>query len=102
MLREAAGMILGPDGTPARPEAGAAAAPAGDGWARSASGLWLDLRDKALACLSTIKRVTGMPDYQAYLAHLRLMHPDWPVPSEREYFALYLDARYGDGPTRCC
>ena len=43
-----------------------------------------------------------MPDYQTYLAHLRLRHPDWPIPSEREYFELYLQARYGDGPTRCC
>lgn len=43
-----------------------------------------------------------MPDYQEYIRHLRLMHPAWPIPSEREYFDQYLQARYGDGPTRCC
>ncbi len=102
MPGEAAAVILGPDGQPARGAPEAPPAPRGDGWSRSASGLWLDLREKALACLSTIKRVTGMPDYQTYLAHLRLRHPDWPIPSEREYFELYLQARYGDGPTRCC
>lgn len=48
------------------------------------------------------RRVAGMPDYGAYVRHLEAAHPDQPVPSEREFFALYLSARYGDGPTRCC
>jgi uncharacterized short protein YbdD (DUF466 family) len=43
-----------------------------------------------------------MPDYPAYVRHLRQVHPSWPIPSEREFFALYLQTRYGDGPTRCC
>ena len=43
-----------------------------------------------------------MPDYPAYVKHLRQVHPTWPIPSEREFFALYLETRYGDGPTRCC
>jgi uncharacterized short protein YbdD (DUF466 family) len=71
-------------------------------WSRQPSGLWVAAKDRALACIGAIKRVTGMPDYRAYLKHLRLVHPDWPVPSEREYFELYLEARYGGGPTRCC
>ena len=48
------------------------------------------------------KRVVGMPDYAAYVAHLRAVHPDAPVPSEREYFDAYLKGRYESGPTRCC
>jgi uncharacterized short protein YbdD (DUF466 family) len=52
--------------------------------------------------LSDLRRVVGMPDYPAYLRHLQRCHPERPVPSEREYFDLYLRARYGDGPTRCC
>jgi uncharacterized short protein YbdD (DUF466 family) len=43
-----------------------------------------------------------MPDYEEYLRHLRQCHPDRPVPSEGEFFELYLRTRYGDGPTRCC
>jgi uncharacterized short protein YbdD (DUF466 family) len=43
-----------------------------------------------------------MPDYEGYLRHLRLTHPSWPIPSEREFFDLYVTARYGDGATRCC
>ena len=49
MSGEAAGVILGPDGQPARGAAAAPPAPRGDGWSRSASGLWLDLREKAPA-----------------------------------------------------
>jgi uncharacterized short protein YbdD (DUF466 family) len=52
--------------------------------------------------LSDLRRVVGMPDYAGYLRHLQQCHPDRPVPSEREFFDLYLRARYGDGPTRCC
>jgi uncharacterized short protein YbdD (DUF466 family) len=43
-----------------------------------------------------------MPDYAEYLRHLQQRHPDWPLPTEREFFDLYLRSRYGDGPTRCC
>lgn len=49
-----------------------------------------------------VRRVTGMPDYAAYTAHLRRCHPDRPVPSEREFFSEYLRTRYGDGASRCC
>jgi uncharacterized short protein YbdD (DUF466 family) len=62
----------------------------------SAPGDWLR------GALRTLRRVAGMPDYQAYVEHLRSCHPDRPVPSEREYFTLYTESRYGAGPTRCC
>jgi uncharacterized short protein YbdD (DUF466 family) len=52
--------------------------------------------------LSAVRAVAGMPNYDAYLVHLRRCHPDMRAPSEREYYAEYLRARYGDGPTRCC
>jgi uncharacterized short protein YbdD (DUF466 family) len=43
-----------------------------------------------------------MPDYAAYLEHLRQQHPGCPVPTEREYFAQYTESRYGNGASRCC
>ncbi len=49
-----------------------------------------------------LRRVAGMPDYAAYVEHLRRHHPDRAVPTQREYFEQYVAARYGDGPTRCC
>lgn len=52
--------------------------------------------------LAALKRVAGMPDYAAYLAHHCAHHPDASPPSEAEYFREYVTARYGDAPTRCC
>jgi uncharacterized short protein YbdD (DUF466 family) len=52
--------------------------------------------------LAVLRRIAGMPSYEEYVCHLRLKHPSRPIPSEREYFELYLQSRYGDGPTRCC
>ncbi|MDZ4865496.1 MAG: YbdD/YjiX family protein [Gemmatimonadota bacterium] len=54
------------------------------------------------SCLTTFRRVVGMPDYSAYLEHLSQRHPDWPVPSEQEFFQVYVETRYGGGVSRCC
>lgn len=51
---------------------------------------------------AAVRRIVGMPDYDAYVAHLLACHPGATVPSEREYFDQYLKARYENGPTRCC
>jgi uncharacterized short protein YbdD (DUF466 family) len=51
---------------------------------------------------SLLRAISGMPDYQAYIEHLRRSHPGKGIPSEREYYAEYLRMRYEDGPTRCC
>ncbi len=65
-------------------------------WARSAWGA------KVQAALRVVRRVAGMPDYGAHVAHLRRCHPDRDVPSAREFYEEYVRTRYGDGPTRCC
>jgi uncharacterized short protein YbdD (DUF466 family) len=71
------------------------------GWERRGA-LWVQLRQKIEGCLSDFRRIVGMPDYAGYLRHLQAVHPDWPVPSEREFFRLYVESRYGGGATRCC
>jgi uncharacterized short protein YbdD (DUF466 family) len=63
---------------------------------RSALSAWLE------GALRTLRRVAGMPDYLAYVEHLRSHHPDRTVPTEREFFTLFTESRYGPGPTRCC
>jgi uncharacterized short protein YbdD (DUF466 family) len=60
------------------------------------------MRVEMRALVRTVRRVMGMPDYQAHLEHLRRCHPDRPLPTEREFFDEFLRTRYGDGPTRCC
>ena len=50
----------------------------------------------------TARLAVGLPDYDAYVAHLRRMHPD-RVPMSREAFAIErMEARYGRGRSRCC
>ena len=63
---------------------------------------WQAQRTRVERLASAVRQVLGMPDYQAYVRHLRQAHPGCPVPSPREFFALYLEHRYGNGPTRCC
>ena len=52
--------------------------------------------------LSAIRRIAGMPDYAAHLEHLRRCHPERAVPTEREFFEQWVQARYRDGGSRCC
>jgi uncharacterized short protein YbdD (DUF466 family) len=49
-----------------------------------------------------LRRIAGMPDYEAHIEHLRRCHPNYPIPTERQYFEQFLESRYHDGPTRCC
>lgn len=60
------------------------------------------MSDRTRQLVRIVRRILGMPDYQAYVAHLRTTHPECPVPSERQYFEEFVRARYSGGPTRCC
>jgi uncharacterized short protein YbdD (DUF466 family) len=44
----------------------------------------------------------GVPDYDTYVAHLRRLHPERPIPSYAEFFTERQNARYGSGRSRCC
>ena len=52
--------------------------------------------------LSVIRTIVGMPDYDRYLEHCRLRHPDQPILSQSDYFAQFVARRYGSGASRCC
>jgi len=44
----------------------------------------------------------GIPDYQAYVTHMREHHP-LKEPMDREtFFRERMSARYGKGRSRCC
>ena len=51
---------------------------------------------------SLLRRIAGMPDYEAHLVHLGLHHPESPIPTEGQFYNDFIRARYRDGPTRCC
>ena len=61
-----------------------------------------DNEGRLARCLTALRRIAGMPDYAAFVEHRRRHHPHDPMPTEREYYAQYVTARYGDSPTRCC
>ena len=44
----------------------------------------------------------GLPDYDAYLAHMRDCHPERTPMDRTTFFAERLNARYGKGRSRCC
>ncbi len=49
--------------------------------------------------------MVGFPDYDGYVQHMKLNHPDQPFMSYEEFFRERQNARYGgDGSKgfRCC
>jgi uncharacterized short protein YbdD (DUF466 family) len=56
------------------------------------------LRDVRQVC----RQVFGIPDYERYLAHVALRHPDQPVLSRRAYCAQAIEHKYGKSGPRCC
>ena len=51
---------------------------------------------------AVVRRVIGVPDYEAYLLHMRQRHPQ-SVPLSRDRFlAEQLRAKYERPGSRCC
>ncbi|MDZ5649284.1 YbdD/YjiX family protein [Nitrospirillum sp. BR 11828] len=46
--------------------------------------------------------MVGLPDYDSYVEHRRLNHPDQPVMSREEFFRERQEARYSGKVGRCC
>ena len=49
-----------------------------------------------------VRRIIGVPDYEAYVAHCRRYHPDQPPLSPREFATESLTRRYETPGNRCC
>jgi uncharacterized short protein YbdD (DUF466 family) len=52
--------------------------------------------------LKTARLMVGMPDYEAYLAHMRAAHPGEPAMSRGEFHRERTARRYARGTSRCC
>lgn len=52
--------------------------------------------------VTAARRAIGVPDYDAYVAHLRAHHPERRIPTYPEFFAERQQARYRGGGGRCC
>jgi len=51
---------------------------------------------------SVIRRIIGVPDYDAYVAHVRAHHPEQEPMGERDFHRERLSARYSRPGSRCC
>ena len=47
-------------------------------------------------------KIFGVPDYEAYLAHMEARHPDGPRLTRKEFASMWIDRRYGNLRSRCC
>ncbi len=50
----------------------------------------------------TARLMVGVPDYDTYVQHMRLNHPDKPAMTYEQFFRERQEARYGGGQGRCC
>ena len=60
------------------------------------------LGDRVRAIRSACRQILGIPDYDAYLAHMAVHHPGEAVLTRREFFARSIDRKYGRNGSRCC
>ena len=50
----------------------------------------------------TARLMVGVPDYDAYVAHLRAAHPDVRPLTHDDFVRAAQAKRYGRGGSRCC
>jgi uncharacterized short protein YbdD (DUF466 family) len=60
------------------------------------------LREIWRRAVQTARLCCGVPDYDAYVRHLRQHHPDRAVPTYAAFFRERQIARYGGTGGRCC
>ena len=60
------------------------------------------LRQIAAEAGQSLKRVLGVPDYEAYLAHVAQAHPTATPLSRDEFVSRRLSERYSKPGARCC
>ena len=61
----------------------------------------MSIIDRLRGVAAIVRRILGVPDYERYLAHVRMAHPDQVPLTEREFFRERLEGRAKPG-SRCC
>lgn len=46
--------------------------------------------------------MVGLPDYDTYVQHMRMKHPDQPPMSYEAFFRERQEARFGGATGKCC
>ena len=50
----------------------------------------------------TLRFVIGAPDYEAYLEHMRAVHPNEKPLTRAEFASQRMNDRYAKAGSRCC
>ncbi|WP_116142200.1 YbdD/YjiX family protein [Trinickia diaoshuihuensis] len=61
-----------------------------------------ELRSAGRYLGQALRLMVGLPDYDAYVAHMRETHPDRAPMSYEAFFRERQNARYGSGAGKCC
>lgn len=60
------------------------------------------LRAWATRAVAIVRRIVGVPDYDAYLAHMQRQYPDCTPMDPRTFERERLAAKYTQPGSRCC
>lgn len=63
---------------------------------------WDKAREFLPLAAATARATLGMPDYDAYLTHLRARHPEAEPLTREGFFKARQTARFGGGALKCC
>jgi uncharacterized short protein YbdD (DUF466 family) len=60
------------------------------------------LRSWATRATAVTRRIIGVPDYDRYVEHMRVRHPDRALLSREEFVRTCMESRYNQPGSRCC
>ena len=63
---------------------------------------WRAMAEAVRRAARVVRRIVGVPDYDGYLAHVRLAHPGTTPMSREEFEQSRLHDRYSRPGQRCC
>lgn len=61
-----------------------------------------DILARLARATRTLNRIIGAPDYESYVSHTRVCHPETEPMSRDEFVRQRLEDRYSRPGARCC
>ena len=61
-----------------------------------------EVAQRLMHASATLHRIIGAPDYEGYVQHLNVCHPDDTPMSKDEFVRQRLEERYSRPGARCC
>jgi uncharacterized short protein YbdD (DUF466 family) len=61
-----------------------------------------EARDRVERVASVVRRIIGVPDYDRYVAHLRIHHPEATPMCRRDFERQRIQDKYSRPGGRCC